>query len=282
MISPPRWQGGSLARLFDDQSGCIILRHQRSKVILRALSLEDGEADLFVKIYRYPDVRLRVMALLGRNGAQRELDHCRRLQRLGIPVPEPVGALEETWWGMPVRSLYAARWVSGATSLRQVLRDIRPDRGDAGDRLRQLAFASGRFLGELHRMGVACLDLNSGNLLVSSGPRETPRFLLVDYERIAFDAAVVARKRLDALSQLGAALLPALEDAPRHLCRGYVAGYGEMDPAAMEAAVERLCRQRYDRQVASISARFVPIAEARREERGSGRSGGASHRRSHR
>lgn len=254
------WRDQSLTSFFHDQTGCSILRKDRNKILLRAC---DGRtADLFIKIFLYPNLhsRVQVCRLLG--GGQ-ELNICRRLRSIGVTTPDPVGyAIESTWFGWPRHSLYAAKWVNDARTLQDLIIHNEWEGKDRIDRLGDLTIALGRFIATLHDKGVVSKDLTAGNLMVRQLAGGRFEFLLVDYERIRFLRRVPRSKCLKSLSQVGAFLLPFFADAAKSLSRGYVEIRKDLDLHELSAQVDEYSQDKMKMWLSKTDDRFSKIGAA--------------------
>jgi hypothetical protein len=249
---------------FDDRRGCTVLREDRHKTILRCDAHLDTDGPLFIKIYRYRGMAHALRETLFGHRAARDLRTGRRLAAARIPVPAPVGAAaDRTSWGLVRRSLLAARWVEDMRSLRDLVIPLFDRPNESGPVVSALADALGRFVANLHRSGVLCRDLNSGNFLVRRETDGTFRILLVDHESVRFVRRIPARHRTGNLADVAAILLPLGPDTPRMLCAAYLEHGGreleELVLTVHEQAVNLLARREQD-----LDARFARISEARR------------------
>ena len=255
------WRDQSLISFFHDQTGCSILRKDRNKILLRAHG--GRTADLFIKIFLYPNLHSRVQSCRLLGGGQ-ELNICRRLRSLGVPTPDPVGyAIERTWFGWPRRSLYAAKWVNDAHTLQDlIIHNNDWGEEDRSDQLGDLTLALGRFVATLHDKGVVPKDLTAGNLMVRQLTGGRFEFLLVDYERIRFWRRVPRSKCLKSLSQVGAFLLPFFADAARSLSRGYVEIRKDLDLHELSVQVKQHSQDQMKMWLSKTDDRFSKIGAA--------------------
>ncbi len=258
------WQGRPLASFFDNHKGCRIIRKDRNKILLKVQTVVTGKSGLFVKIYMCPTWWKRIKAHLQLSQGLHDLRICQQLQSLGVPVPAPVGALEEqARFGYPKRSLYACQWIENATSLQNMVVEMYLKRTGERELLHKLNVATGYFIAELHRKGVIPADLNSGNLLVkqSGSDKESFEFLLIDYERIFFSKTILPKQRLANLVQIAAFMLPSAEKAPWSLCLGYTQVHKEFDKEILAIKVNELARKRRAYWKRQVDERFRNIAK---------------------
>jgi len=212
-----------LKRFFLDQQDCSVIRKDSYKKLLRAHDQGDDSQDLFIKIYRYPHLfRSRVVdwKLVG---GSHEYRMCLKLNSLGIATPEPMGfAIDRNVIGYPRQSLYASKWLNNSRTLDDMARNMRDQRLISKGSWQAILYELGRFVGSLHHQLINPKDLNTKNLLVRMHGEGSVRFFLVDYERITFLRNYDLSRFMNALSQLGAGLIPGREDAVEWMCRGYV------------------------------------------------------------
>jgi len=152
----------ALARYFDDHADCAMVCKRPDKIILRAPGQGPKEDDLFVKIYLYPRLWHRLGAWAKRMGSGHDMRICRSLQSRAISIPEPVGMVEQrSRLGLPVRSLYAAKWLRGAENLSNLLRQIHLKRTGPTEQLDHLSLTLGHSVAQMHQKGVMAKDLNN-------------------------------------------------------------------------------------------------------------------------
>lgn len=255
-----------LASFFHDHRGCVVVRKDRNKLLLRSRASSSHNADLFVKIYLHPSLRSRVQASCRRAGGARELNVCRRLRSLGVLTPEPVGsAVDRTWFGLPRRSLYAARWIGDAHTLQDLISHEYDRKQNGSEWFGDLTVAVGRFIATLHKKGVVPRELNAANLLVRCLNGRGFEFLLIDYERIAFSRRAPISKCLTALSQVGASLLPVASNAPRQLSLGYTQICEALSLETLVREVDRSIWRRREMWARGLDERFSKIAKTLRK-----------------
>lgn len=222
MTLPRHGRTNELARFFTHHQDCTTLRQDAHKLLLRAHNQGPKHQDYFIKIYHYPHLfhsRLKDWRFVG--GGQ-EYRTCKKLNKMGIPTPVPIGfATQRNRIGIPKQSLYASLWLEDIQTLDAVLRHQHKQGHMDEPSWRRFVYDLGQFLGHLHLRLVNAKDLNSKNILVQWQIQTKPRFILVDYERIAFVRQYDLTKFMNALSQVGASLLPAFEGDIIQLCEGY-------------------------------------------------------------
>lgn len=258
------WQGRSLISFFDDHSGCIIIRKNRNKLLLKVPPVVAGKGRLFVKIYICPTWWTRIKAQWQLSRGMSDLRICRRLQVLGVPVPSPVGAIEEqAKFGCPKRSLYACQWIEDTITLQDMVVGMYHEKTGEKKLFHKLNVAIGCFIAELHRKGVVPADLNSGNLLVHQSDWDKDRFefLLIDYERIFFSNTILPKQRLSNLVQIAAFMLPSAENAAWSLCLGYTQVHSEFNREILAIKVNELAKKRRAYWKRQIDERFRTIAK---------------------
>lgn len=239
-----------LSSFLDDIRGCIVIRKDTEKLILKVPATVSGGPALFVKIYTFSQFGTRLRNFLGRRkGGIKDFRTCKKLEGLGAPVPAPVGACADSFLaGFARRSLFAAKWIANAVSVRDLILDqvsqkespseiVLPRKREypadgvittdkfffkpAG--INNFNFCLGAFVAGVHNSGVYTNDLNAGNILVQMPINSRPRFLLIDYEGISFKNRVPKEKCLSNLAQIAAFISQVDEYAVRNLCHGYSA-----------------------------------------------------------
>ncbi|MHC4456581.1 MAG: hypothetical protein ACYS0I_05710 [Planctomycetota bacterium] len=236
-----------LSSFLDDNRGCIVIRKDTEKQILKVPATVSGGPTLFVKIYTFSHFGTRLRNFLGsRKSGIKDLRTCKKLKGLGVPVPAPVGACADSFLaGFARRSLFAAKWMVDAVSVRDLILDqvsrqwpreavIPIKREDnLGDEIRndicvfgrdqffKFNFDLGAFIAGIHKCGIYTNDMNPGNILVQLPINSELGFLLVDYEGIFFKKKVPKKKCIANLTQIAAFMSHTDEDASRVLCGGY-------------------------------------------------------------
>ncbi len=255
-----------LSSFLNDDKGCITIRKDMDKVILKVPSGVSGGDTLFVKIYFFSGLLSRLRNFLGeQRGGIKDFHICKKLELRGVPVPEPVGSYAQgPLAGFARKSLFAAKWVENAVSVRDFIlqqfcqkewprKIILPPRREYGANNAILAdkffldqtgllkfnFHLGAFVADIHKCGVYTNDLNSGNILVQMPIHSKPFFLLIDYEGIVFKAKVPENKCLSNLIQIAAFMSQADEDAARFICRGYAEKNRRFDQKKITEIVEK-------------------------------------------
>ncbi|MEB2284004.1 MAG: hypothetical protein B6D46_01825 [Polyangiaceae bacterium UTPRO1] len=157
-----------------------LLRGPRTRILndvrRAAVAVVEGpDGPLVLKRFRDDTpLRLAVALALG-PGAERVWRATRLLLDRGFAVPEPVATLERRRFGLPLRSCFVARFVSGPT-----LGELWHRRRGAARRALTIAFAD--WLRDLHAAGLYPQDLRAANVLVAA---ENPAvFVLVDLDRV--------------------------------------------------------------------------------------------------
>ena len=254
-----------LASFFNDHRGCVVVRKDRNKLLLRSRASSSHNADLFVKIYLHPNLRSRVQASFRLAGGARELYVCRRLRSLSVLTPEPIGcALKRSWFGLPLHSLYAARWISDAVTLQDLIFHEYDGEETRNELFGNLVVAIGHYIATLNKKGVVPRELNAGNLLVRRLDSRSFEFILVDYDRVSFSRRAPLSKCLTALSQVGAFLVPVAGDVPRQLSLGYTQVYQGLDLKALTREVDLSISRRRKLWARGLDEKFSNIAKALR------------------
>jgi len=234
-----------LAQFFTNRQDCRILRRDAYKVLLRAHDQGPQGQDYFVKIYRHPHLfhsRVIDWKLVG--GGQ-EYRMCKKLRSLGIATPEPVGfATDRNWAGYPRQSLYASIWLQDSHTLDAILRGQHARARIDASGWQQFIGALGRFVGRLQLKLVNAKDLNTMNILVMWPPGDKPRFFLVDYERTVILRKYDLARFMNALSQIGAGLIPVFEGDIEQLCKGYASVVDHIDARDLTRQVRAASREK--------------------------------------
>ncbi len=219
-----------LARFFTQRQDCTTLRQDAHKLLLRAHNQGPNQQDYFIKIYHYPQLfhsRLKDWRFVG--GGQ-EYKICKKLNKIGIPTPVPIGfAWKRNWIGIPKQSLYASLWLDDIQTVDEVFRRQQKQGYMDGPAWQHFVHELGQFLGRIHLLLVNPKDLNTKNILVQWRSQTKLRFILVDYERITFLNQYDLTKFMNPLSQVGASLLPAFEGDIMQLCEGYTRQVDQID-----------------------------------------------------
>lgn len=202
---------------------CRVVKLQRKVVVGRAPT---PAGVLYVKRYNVFAWRIALGSLGRPSPAFRAWDAARTLTALGFETPMPVAAVEVRTMGLLRRSFFVTHEVSGAVTTDRRWRDILADRVAPRRRVARRSFA--RALGELvrrlHAAGVYHGDLKDVNILTPShGSVESPRWVLLDLERVDCAPAVSQRRRVKNLVQLERTIgrLASATDRLRVL-RGYL------------------------------------------------------------
>jgi hypothetical protein len=223
---------------------------------------------VFIKIYHYPKWDLNFRALYNDVGAVRDIRISKQLQELGVPVPVPIAALvQRTAFIWPRCSLYAAKWLVGAVTMADLLKDISRENASDIKSIRPLVIAVGRFLGFLHSKGVRAKDMNTGNLLLRKSGSDKYEFFLIDYENVRLVKSLSLQIRLKNLSQIGVSLITLLKDYDRVLCQGYAQIVKDFDIDRMAMQVASLSVKREELKQKALDRRFIQISKILRRNK---------------
>jgi hypothetical protein len=251
-----------LQRFFWDQQDCSVIRQDPYKRLLRAHNQGKDNQDLFIKIYRYPHLFHSRVVDWKLVGGGHEYRKCLKLNSLGIATPEPIGfATDRNFIGYPKQSLYASKWLNDSQTLDAMVRNVNDHRRISKQSWQVFLYELGRFVGSLNHQLINAKDLNTKNLLVRWPAERPPRFFLVDYERVTFLRTYDLSKFMKGLSQLGAGLIPGLEDAVEWMCRGYVSMVPGMDKDALVQQVTEASRLKLRQWQEEIDGMFSSIGD---------------------
>ncbi|WP_321492927.1 lipopolysaccharide kinase InaA family protein [uncultured Desulfobacter sp.] len=253
----------NLASFFNSSANCRVLREDRNKLLLKT---NDPENELFIKIFKYPEL-ISSRFQHGRfSGGGLELNNCFKLVQRGIRTPEPVGsAVKRNWFGFPVQSLYAARWVKNSLPLPDYM--ARGHKGHLESSFSMVRFVEnlGAFAGTINRQGIYTTDFNVTNFLVKQvfgSPEKHEEFFLVDYERLFFKKRVKLKQALLGLSQLGAHLASLDQALILPFCRGYAGVYPVKIPFnTFNYLVTRAAIEKKEQWEKNIDKKFDRIAQ---------------------
>ncbi|MHB8844966.1 MAG: lipopolysaccharide kinase InaA family protein [Nitrospirota bacterium] len=252
-----------LGRFFREPGGCTVIRRDRHKIIMRCIDATTG-GSLFIKVYRQERLLSRLRETLGRSRGEHEHLRCERLRELGIPVPAPLGfAADRGGLGLVQQSLYAAEWMEGRGSLRDLAVELFRLRPVDPNLMRALSESLGRFIAGLHAAGVKAYDLNAGNFLVRRAADGSFDVVLVDYEQITFSACISRRRKIGNLAQVSAFLLPLSEQAFEVVCAGYLSAGGKDDRGDLVRIVGARARELAAQWERRLDDRFRRIGEQR-------------------
>ena len=277
-----------LSSFIDDHGDCIVIRQDADKVILKVPEDLCGPDALFVKIYSFRDFRGRLRNMLwGQKGGVKDYRTCNKLRIRGVAVPEPVGTYADCpIAGFARRSLFAARWMDNAVSVRDLIlawlpqkenpseivlpkKQEYPDAGPVNPdqcrlepaKINHFNVSLGEFVADIHNRGVYTNDLNAGNILVQTPITAAPQFYLIDYEGIAFKTKVSEDRCLRNLAQMAAFISPVDENAVHHFCRGYSSTNQRFDAEYLSQIVEMRSRLLQEQWLNRLNARFEEIAQ---------------------
>jgi hypothetical protein len=275
-----------LSSFLDDDSGCIVIRKDTDKVILKVPADVSGADALFVKVYLFTDVRRRLRNLFwGQKGGVKDYRTCKKLKLLGVAVPEPVGAYADCpLTGLARRSLFATKWIADALSVRNLMLAQFSQKESPSEivlpgkleypvdgvittnkfffkpaEINNFNFCLGAFVAGIHNRGVYTNDLNAGNILVQMPITSEPRFLLIDYEGISFKTKVSKDRCLRNLAQIAAFISQRDENAVQNLCHGYWAMNQRFDLEEVTEIVERRSRLLQELWLKRLNTRFEEI-----------------------
>lgn len=258
-------------------NGCIVIRKDEEKVILKVPSEVSGGNDLFVKIYIFRNYRKRLLNFLGlKKGGFRDYRVCRKLMSCGVPVPEPVGAYNDLGIaGFPRRSLFATKWIKDAISvqdlmvrhfLRRKKEKILSDGKNKDssnllnrDGLIKLNNSLGEFIAFLHKNRIYCKDFNAGNFLVRISDNFHFNFLLIDYEGVSFIRPISKRRILSNLSQIATFMSVVNDNATFNLCQGYVKIQRQVDLKELTFEVEKKSKRLNENWKKNLDNKFNKI-----------------------
>lgn len=159
-----------------------------------------------VKEYLRGGMGDRLSSALGNGRARRAWVAGIGLEVRGFAAARPLALIEDALGGAVV--------LSDRSDLSELDRHISRIPAEDRGRLKPLARALGRFLGELHRAGVYHGDLKACNLLVEPADGDF-RFHLLDHDRVTFGRPVSLRHRLKNLVQLNTSVPRSLSAALR-------------------------------------------------------------------
>ena len=184
----------SLSKYLDDLTGCVIIRQDEDKIIVKIPADRSGTVALFVKVYIHESLSSRLRNVLnGKTSGKRDHQVCVKLQKLGIQVPKPVGYCnDQTNILKAGKSLFAAQWLDGKSLAALIQKKSRKTnfKGGAGAKetdarlMENNGFSSlcsrlGGFVATLHNKGVYSKDLNVGNLLIEIANTGLPGIFFV-------------------------------------------------------------------------------------------------------
>ena len=270
-------------------NGCIIIRKDEEKVILKVPSEISGGNDLFVKIYLFPNNWKRLYNFAGlKKGGYRDYRICRKLISHGVPVPDPVGAYNDMGIaGFPRRSLFASKWIKDAVSVRDLMVRHVSGKSNTGDQilrrkkekilyedknkdsnnllsrgdLKKLSNSLGEFIAFLQKKRIYCNDLNAGNFLVRTSDNSHFHFLLIDYEGISFIKPISKRRKIFNLSQIAAFMSVVDDNASHNLCQGYVKIQRQVDLKELTFEVEKKSKRLNKNWKKNLDNKFKKISQ---------------------
>lgn len=274
--------------IIHNYSGCIVIRKDEEKVILKVPCEVTGKCDLFVKIYIFSNHWKRFCSFSGlKKGGFRDYRVCKKLISRGVPVPDPVGAYNDSGIaGFPKRSLFASKWIKDAVSVQELMVRQVSGRSTAGvqllrrkkektlceknkysrnllskDKLIKLSNSIGGFIGFLHKNRIYCNDLNAGNFLVRISDNFHFNFLLIDYEGVSFIRPISKRRILSNLSQIAAFMTVVDGNASHNLCQGYVKIQKQVDLKELTFEVEEKSKRLEENWKKNLDYKFEKISE---------------------
>jgi hypothetical protein len=183
---------------------CLLVKLQPKVTVGRSVT---DAGVLFVKRYTMHAWRVALVSAWAGSPAHNAWRAAALLAARGFETPAPVAAIEFRRAGLVVRSFFVSREVRGAQPAdvrwAALLADPDPGRRRLGRRV--LARALGSLFRRLHATGVYHNDLKDVNILVD-GALDTPRFVLLDLERVRVLGRVGRRRRLKNVVQLARTL----------------------------------------------------------------------------
>ncbi len=222
---------------------CRLVKFQRKVVVGRIVT---SIGPLYVKRYNVHALRIAVGSLGRASPAVQAFRNARALAALGIATAPPVAALEYRWYGFLARSFLLTHEVPAAETANIAwLRLL----GFDDPRARQVtrrAFsrALGAFFRSLHDAGVYHRDLKDVNILVG-GALSSPRFTLLDLERVRIGPEVSRRRRVNNVVHLARTLgtLASATDRARWLA-AYLGDVPRSERRAWARAILRAQRSK--------------------------------------
>ncbi len=267
----------SLAKYLDDLTGCVIVRQDEDKIIVKIPADRSGTAALFVKVYIHKGLSSRLRNVLnGKTAGKRDHQVCVKLQELGIQVPKPVGYCDDQTNILAAgKSLFAAQWLDGKSLAVLIHKKSRQTnfRGKAGAKetyarlMEKNGFSTlcsrlGGFVATLHNRGVYSKDLNVGNVLIEIANTGLPEFFLLDYENVCFKKKVGRNKSLKNIIQVCAALMQVNESAYEDFSSGYAKARPQFNVLELKGYIREKAKRRQALWKKKIDGNFDRIAEA--------------------
>jgi len=277
------------SKIINNYKGCIVIRKDEEKVILKVPREISGGNDLFVKIYLFPNNWKRFCNFAGlKKGGFRDYKVCRKLISNGVPVPDPVGAYNDPGIpGFPRRSLFASKWIKDAISVQDLMMRHFPGESNAVDQIlrrkkeeilyeeknkdssnllsrgdiKKLNNSLGEFIAFLQKKRIYCNDQNAGNFLVRISDNSHFHFLLIDYEGISFIKLISKRRIISNLSQIAAFMSVVDDNASHNLCQGYVKIQRQVDLKELTFEVEKKSKRLNKNWKNNLDNKFKKISQ---------------------
>jgi tRNA A-37 threonylcarbamoyl transferase component Bud32 len=229
---------------------------RRPRVTLRTeLHCDGTDVEAAVKIFfRKEPFPFNWLAGALKRHALTAYRNARKLSRMGVPVPLPLGV----GFCRPCRHSFVtvliSRWEEDSQKFLEALREAIEERNT--EVMKQMLALLGRFVAMLHRNGVYHGDLNLRNVLMRKHETEV-RFVLVDLDRLKFGKPWNKGKCMKDLMQINCGLYGRLrKDERLDLYRAYAeASPLVSDAGALESLLERLDRMTL-LKAARVSRRF--------------------------
>ena len=149
------------------------------------MTIEDEHGkpiQIVVKAFRTPGLLRGYIDLNFRNSkARRSMDNAKRILKLGVPTPDPVGCIEYREYNCVRQCYYISRFWEHNFDLGSMLFQDHSSGLDSQIILRELA----SFTAKKHDNGILHLDYNPGNILARLNENNI-NFSLVDLNRIRY------------------------------------------------------------------------------------------------
>jgi hypothetical protein len=182
----------SVPQIFDDEGETLKKDRNEIKVIWH------GQLRLCIKSFNRVTTFNRLMYSWFRSTkAKRSYRVARRLEKIGINTPKPVGYIEVYGrWGILKKAFYVSIYYEHDFDLTAVLNT------DNGDQERILSCFSQYMAHVVHPLGAWHNDLSSGNVLVNVKGEEDWSFSFIDLNRVKFKRYISPARGLINLKKL--------------------------------------------------------------------------------
>lgn len=159
-----------------------VVKHGPARTVYR---IEFNGTTIYWKHCRISGVRSWLRQCLRPPKARMEFERALELKNHGIPTIEPLawGTRKGEYAG---ESFLITKELANAASLQTLLFEqfSSASGGNQSTRRRRLSKLLGRFMAQLHEVGIAHPDLHPGNILVVNDENECPRFHLIDLHSV--------------------------------------------------------------------------------------------------